>query len=63
MGILNDDDCSAMLELCTREEHTIELYVEKEILIRREPEGHGQLRRMLDLDNESTGFISLIHNT
>ena len=63
MRISDDDDCRAILELYAREEHTIELYVEKDILIHREPEGHGQLTRMLDLDNESTGFISLIHNT
>jgi len=48
---------------CKREEHTIELYVEKDIVIHREPEVHGQFTRMLDLNNESTSFISLIHNT
>ena len=27
--ILDDDDCRDMFELCAREEHTIELYIEK----------------------------------
>ena len=38
MKISNDDDCHAILELCSREKHTIELYVEKDIVIHREPE-------------------------
>ena len=53
----------AMLELCAFEEHTIKLYVEKDILIYREPDGHRQFTRMLDVVNESTCFISPIHNT
>jgi len=55
-GISDDDDCHAMLELYSPE-HNIELYVKKCTMIHREPEDHGQFTRMLDLDNESTGFM------
>ena len=40
VGISDDDDCHAMLELCSSE-HNIELYVEKDIGIHRESEDHG----------------------
>ena len=62
VGISDDDDCHAMLELCSSE-HNIELYVKKDNVFHPEPENHGQFTRMLDLDNESTGFISSVYNT
>ena len=60
--ISDDDDCHAMLELCSSD-HSIELYVEKDIAFHLEPEDHGHFTSMLDLDNESTGFMSLVYNT
>jgi len=62
VGISDDDDCHAMLELCSSK-HSIKLYVKKDIVIHQEPEDHGQFTRMLDLDNESTSFMPLIYNT
>ena len=62
VGISDDDDCHAMLELCSSD-HNIELYVKKDNVFHPEPENHGQFTRMLDLDNESTGFISSVYNT
>jgi len=62
VGISDDDGCHAMLELYSSE-HNIELYVKKDIVIHREPEDHGQFTHMLDLDNESTCFMSSVYNT
>ena len=33
VGISDDDDYHAMLELCAHEEHTIKLYMEKDTVI------------------------------
>ena len=60
VGMLDDDDCHAILELCSSE-HSIKLYVEKDIVIYRAPEDHRQFT-MLDLDNESTGLMLLVYN-
>ena len=38
--ISDDDDCHAMLELCSSK-HNIELYMKKDIVIHRELEDHG----------------------
>jgi len=43
MRLSDDDDCRAMLELCARDEHTIESYVEKDIVIHRESEGNSHV--------------------
>jgi len=62
VGISDDDDCHAMLELCSSE-HSIELSVKKDIVIHRAPKDHGQFTCILDLDNESTGFMSPVYNS
>jgi len=62
VGISDDDDYHAILELCSAE-YNIELYVKKDIMIHRKSEGYRQFTRMLDLDNESTGFRSPVYNT
>ena len=36
----------------------VEIYVEKVFVSHQFPEVQGELSRMLDLDNESTGFMS-----
>ena len=61
LRISDNDDTYAMLEM-SKVEHTIKLYVEKDTVSHRLPEGHGEFTCMLDLDNESTDFISLVHN-
>ena len=40
VGVSDDDDCHARLELCSSK-HNTELYVKKDIVIHREPEDHG----------------------
>ena len=62
VGISDDDGCHAMFELFSAE-HNIELYVKKDNVIHRKPQGHGQFTHMLNLDNESTGFMSPVYNT
>jgi len=60
-GISDDDDYHAMLELCSSD-HNIELYVKKDTIFHPEPEDHGHFTRMLDLINESTGFMLPVYN-
>ena len=59
MPITDDDDTRAMFELHPFV-NSIEIYVEKKDASHQM---HGEFTRVLDLDNESTGFMSPIHNT
>ena len=59
VSIADDDYTSAIIELHPFV-NSVEIYVEKEDVSHRIPE---KFTRMLDLDNESTGFISPVHNT
>ena len=40
--------------------NSIEIYVEKSSVSHQT---YGEFTRMLDLENESMGFLSLVHNT
>ena len=51
--ISNDRDTMALINLCEKQV-SVELFVEKESL----PTGQGEFSRMLDLENDSTGFAS-----
>jgi len=59
VGISNDDNTRAMFELYLVI-NIIELYMEKDSGSHQLPESHEKLSRILDLDNESTGFMSLV---
>jgi len=55
--ILNDDVIRAMLELYPIID-TIELYAKKDSMSHKLPEGRGEFSCMLNLDDESTWFMS-----
>ena len=57
--ISKDEDICFILELYPSI-NTIELYVEKDYVSHQLPEGYGEVSRMLDLDNESMGVMSLV---
>ena len=57
--ISDDDDIRAILELYSGI-NLIKLYMEKNTVRHRM---HEKFTRMLDLDNESTSFMSSMHNT
>ena len=59
MPITDDEDTRAMLALHPSV-NLIEIYVKKSSMSHQT---HGEFTRMLDLDNESTCFLSLVHNT
>jgi len=59
MLITDDDDTRAMLELHPFV-NSVEIYVEKKDVSYRM---YGEFTCMLDLDNESTRFMSPVHNT
>ena len=48
VGISDDDDCQAMLELCSSE-HSIKLYIEKDTVIHRESEDYGQFTHVCSI--------------
>ena len=59
---ITDDDTQAMLELYAIV-NLIKLYVKKDTPSHRMHEGHREFTRILDLNNDSTGFMSPVHNT
>jgi len=59
--ISDDDDIHVILELY-RVTNIIELYVKKDFVSHLLPEGYGEFSRMLDLDNESTSFMSSVQH-
>ena len=62
VGISDDDDTHVMPELFPVM-NTIEFYVEKDSVSHQMHEGHREFTRMHNLDNESMGFKSPVHNT
>ena len=46
--------------LCLKYTRPIELYVEKDYVSHQLPEDHREFSCILDLDNQSTGFLSLV---
>ena len=61
IGISDDEDTCVMLELFPIV-NTIELYVDKDIVSHQMHEDYGESAHMLNLNNESTGFMSQVHN-